>query len=362
MVVIILIIIRIHPSFMVEKMKAMVLSSLGPIENHPLRLKSITKHRLQNTNDMLVRIEACGVCRSQLHGIEGDWKKYNIPPKLPTIPGHEIVGEVIESGRDVSKFKIGQKVGISPLHNSCMHCIYCMSGKEHLCESADITGESLMGGYAEYITVNEDFATLVPNKISSEQAAPLFCAGITAYRAVKATEPKPNTLLGIFGVGGVGHMAIQFAIINKCKVVAVTRNKTHINTAKKLSAHNTIQYKSQHSFIQQLKNSVGLLDNAIVFAPSSRIVDTAIKSVKRGGTITIGTFVNIPNFNAAEEKTIRGTLIGNRNDMKDVIKIAETGKITTMVEKYPLEQANEVLLKLKKSQIKARAVLIPNYI
>ena len=347
---------------MVEKMKAMVLSKLGPIENNPLKLKSITKHRLQDTHELLVKIEACGVCRSQLHGIEGDWKKYNIPPKLPTIPGHEIVGKIVETGKDVMKFKIGQKVGISPLRNSCMHCMYCISGKEHLCESADITGESLMGGYAEYITVNEDFATLVPDKINSEQAAPLFCAGITAYKAVKATRPKPNTLLGIFGIGGVGHMAIQFATINKCKVVAVTRSHIHINTAKKLNVHNAIQYKSQSSFIKELKTTEGLLDNAIVFAPSRRIVDTAIKSVKRGGSITIGTFVNIPDFNVAEEKTIRGTLIGNRNDMKNVIKIAETGNITTLIEKYPMPKANEVLLKLKRSQIQARAVLIPNLI
>ena len=174
---------------MPEKMLAMILSKLGPVESNPLKLTEIDKHKIQKSNEILIKIEACGVCHSQLHGIEGDWKELGIPPTLPTVPGHEVVGIIEETGSDVTKFKIGDRVGITPLMGSCMDCQYCNDGKEYLCEMMEVTGESLKGGYAEYITVSEDFATKVPESMKSEYAAPLFCAGITAYKAVKAAEP-----------------------------------------------------------------------------------------------------------------------------------------------------------------------------
>src|SRR3990172_6548315 len=156
---------------MVEKMRAMVLSELGPIETNPLKLTEIDRHEIQRPNELLIKIEACGVCHSQLHGIEGDWK---------------------------------------------------------------VLGESLKGGYAEYLTVAEDFATKIPETMRPEYAAPLFCAGITAYKAVKASEPSKNKKIGIFGIGGVGHMAVQFAILEGADVIAISRNKKHLEIAKKL--------------------------------------------------------------------------------------------------------------------------------
>jgi len=345
---------------LVEKMRAMMLSKLAPIETNPLKLTSIDKHQISTPKEILIKIEACGVCRSQLHGIEGDWEKYDIPPGLPTVPGHEVVGKITEIGKDVTKFKIGNRVGISPLLNSCRECDYCVEGKENLCDSADITGESLKGGYAEYITVSEDFATLVPEHMSPEFAAPLFCAGITAYKAVKASEPKKNKKVGIFGIGGVGHMAIQFAKVEGCIVTGISRSKIHLDVAEKLGATNVIKYDTkQEEFLNQLETQVGLLDSAIVFAPSENVTDTAIKSVKKGGIVVIGTFGNIPNFDVTEEKTIRGTLIGNRTDMSKVIRIADENKLSVISKSYPLEQANEVLTKLKSSEVEARAVLIP---
>ncbi len=341
-------------------MRAMVLSQLAPIETKPLELRLINKHKISGPYEVLIKIEACGVCRSQLHGIEGDWRKYNIPPKLPVVPGHEIVGRIVDKGELANKFNIGQKAGVSPLRYSCMKCMYCNNGKENLCESADITGESLMGGYSEYITVNEDFATFVPDEMKSEYAAPLFCAGLTAYKAIEVSEPNPGAIIGIFGIGGVGHMAIQFANIHNCKAIAISRSYMHLDVAKNVGAFDVIRYNNDKSvFLDNLKRSAGILDSAIVFAPSENVVDIAIRSVKRGGTIVIGTFTNIPSFNVSEEKTIRGTLIGTRNDMNNVIKIAKDKKLTVVVEKYRLENANEVLVKLKNSNIKARAVLIP---
>ena len=345
---------------MPEKMLAMILSKLGPVESNPLKLTEIDRHEIQKPNEILIKIEACGVCHSQLHGIEGDWKELGIPPTLPTVPGHEVVGVVEGIGNDVTKFKIGDRVGITPLMDACMDCQYCNDGKEYLCEKMEVTGESLKGGYAEYITVSEDFATKVPESMKSEYAAPLFCAGITAYKAVKAAEPKKNKKVAIFGIGGVGHMAIQFAKIEGCEVSGISRKEKHLDVAKKLGADNVFAYSSdQERFLSELIENYGLFDAAIVFAPVDEVTDTAIKSVKKGGTVVIATVGKIPNFLAFEEKTVRGTLIGSRKDMQDVIDISAKHNIQVVTETFPLKEANVVLQKLKNSEIEARAVLIP---
>ena len=345
---------------MPEKMRAMVLSKLGPVESNPLKLTEIDRHEIANPKEILVKIEACGVCHSQLHSIEGDWKDIGIPPTLPTVPGHEVVGKIVEIGSNVTKFKVGERVGITPLLGSCLDCQYCNDGKEYLCEKMDVTGESLKGGYTEYITVSEDFATKVPDTMKSEYAAPLFCAGITAYKAVKAAEPKKNKKIAVFGIGGVGHMAIQFAKIEGCEVSGVSRKEKHLEVAKKLGADNVFVYSSnQKQFLQDVNEEYGLFDAAIVLGGGEQVTDTAIKSIKKGGIVVIATVGNIPNFLAFEEKTVRGTLIGSRKDMEDVIKISDEHKLKVVTESFPLEQANEVLVKLKNSEIDARAVLIP---
>jgi len=342
------------------KMRAMLLSKLGPVESSPLKLTEIDRHEIATPKEVLVKIEACGVCHSQLHSIEGDWEDIGIPPTLPTVPGHEVVGKIVEIGNDVTKFKVGERVGITPLLGSCLDCQYCNEGKEYLCEKMDVTGESLRGGYTEYITVSEDFATRVPDTMKPEYAAPLFCAGITAYKAVKAAEPEKNKKIAIFGIGGVGHMAIQFAKVEGCEVSGVSRKEKHLEVAKKLGADNVFAYSSnQKQFLQDVNEKYGLFDAAIVFAPVEQVTDTAIKSIKKGGIVVIATVGNIPNFLAFEEKTVRGTLIGSRKDMEDVIKISDEHKLKVVTESFPLEQANEVLAKLKNSEIDARAVLIP---
>jgi len=345
---------------MAEKMKAMVLSELAPIETMPLKLTQIDRQEIQRPNEILIKIEACGVCHSQLHGIEGDWKELGIPPKLPTVPGHEVVGKIIEIGKNVTKFKVGERAGITPLLESCMKCQYCKEGKEYLCESMEVLGESLKGGYAEYITVTEDFATKIPDTMKPEYAAPLFCAGITAYKAVKASEPSKNKKIGIFGIGGVGHLAVQFAKLEGADVIAISRNTKHLEVAKNLGASITITFnQDQEVVLKELEEKIGLLDAAIVFAPADIVTNTAIKAIKKGGLVVIATIGEISNFVAFEEKTIRGTLIGSRNDMKEVIKIADEKNLKVVSEVYPLEQANEVLAKLKTSEIEARAVLVP---
>ncbi len=342
-----------------KKMRAMILSECALIETRPLKLTEIDRHEIKKPDEILLKIEACGVCHSQLHGIEGDWKDIGIPPSLPTVPGHEVVGKVVEIGSNDNKFKIGDRAGITPLLEACKVCQYCKEGKEQLCESSIITGESLKGGYAEYITVSEDFATKIPESMKPEYAAPLFCAGITAYKAVKAAEPHLHKKIGIFGIGGVGHMAVQFAKIEGCDVIAFSRSKNHLDVAKRLGAIDTMTFSENQEFLDELKKRHGMLDAAIVFAPADIVTDVAIKSVKRGGLIVIATVGKNPTFFAFDEKTIRGTVIGSTKDMEQVIKICNEKNVIVITETYPLEKANEVLKKLKDSQIQARAVLIP---
>ena len=343
-----------------EKMRAMILSECAKIETNPLKLTHIDRHEIKRSNEILLKIEACGVCHSQLHGIEGDWKDLGIPPILPTVPGHEVVGKIVQIGDKVTKFKVGDRAGITPLLEACKDCQYCKEGKEYLCESSTITGESLKGGYTEYITVIEDFATKVPENMKPEYAAPLFCAGITAFKAVKASEPEPNKKMGIFGIGGVGHMAVQFAKVENCNVIAISRSQNHLDVAKRLGAIDAMMFsENQQKFLDTLKEKHGMLDAAIVFAPADIVTDTAIKSVKKGGLIVIATVGKNPTFMAFEEKTIRGTLIGSTKDMEQVIKICDEKDIEVISQIFPLEKANEALKKLKDSEIEARAVLIP---
>ncbi|HKG87742.1 MAG TPA: zinc-binding dehydrogenase [Nitrososphaeraceae archaeon] len=239
----------------------------------------------------------------------------------------------------------------------------------------------------------EDFVTLIPDKLDFEHAAPLFCPGVTAYKAVKAAEPTLGKSVGIFGAGGVGHLAIQFAKLHGSRVIAISRSKNHLDIAKRLGADNVFAYGSydhtavhnddiknsrenasshnikeesiriqQESFIANLKkeDEGKLLDSAIVFAPSEEVIATAIKSVKKGGIIIVGVAGNIPYFSFAEEKIIKGSVIGPIKDMMDVIRIASYYDIEVVVDTFPLEKANEVLSKLKVSEIKSRAVLLPH--
>ena len=343
-----------------EAMKAMVLERLAPIETRPLKLKSVPMPTPKK-GQVLLEIEACGVCRSNLHMIEGDWKDIGSPLSLPVVPGHEVVG-VVKKADGAKKLRVGDRVGIQPLFSSCMKCEYCKEGKEHLCDDAEITGESVQGGYAEYIAADEQFATPIPDSIDSPHAAPLFCPGITAYKAVKASEPARGRSVGIFGVGGVGHLAIQLAKLEGFRVVAVSRASSHLDLAKRLGADNAVVYQeSADQFIKSLKREEGrLLDSAIVFAPSEKAIDAAIKSVKKGGTVVVGVVGDIPSFSAFEEKTIRGTVIGSRQDMADLVKIAADESLRVVIETHWLKDANDVLARLKKSEVEARAVLVPS--
>jgi len=335
----------------------MVLNKTAPIETKPLKLTDISTPKFNN-DEVLMKITACGVCRSNLHLIEGDWLKYGIPPKLPIIPGHEIVGIVEDVGSNVTIFAKGERIGIQPLYNACGHCDYCMTGREHLCDTRQITGDTEDGGYAEYIRVAANFAYKIPDGIDDLHAAPLFCPGVTAYRAVKQADLSPGKTVVIFGIGGVGHLALQIAKLYGAKVTAITRSKVHLDLASRLGADAVIS--PQEEDVVRSLQKIGFADSAIIFAPSKEAISQAIRSVKKGGTIVMGVFGSIGDeFMFVDEKVIKGSVIGSRKDMKEVLALAADGSIHVICEKYPLRDANGVLEKLKIGKVEARAVLVP---
>jgi propanol-preferring alcohol dehydrogenase len=334
----------------------MLLDKTAVIESKPLRFASIDDPAISGS-DILVRVRACGVCRSNLHMIEGDWLKRGFPAKYPIIPGHEIVGIVESIGKDTKDIEIGDRVGIQPLYHACGTCEYCLSGRENICKRKLITGQSVDGGYAEYIKVPYRFVYKVPDRLSDAEATPLFCPGVTAYKAVKYSNASPGKMIAIFGIGGVGQVALQIAKLWGAKVIAVSRSKNHLDVASKLGAYSAIS-PDEEDVVKYFRN-INYADSSIVFAPSDKAIDQAMKAVKPGGNVVLGVSGQIKEFFFHEEKIIKGTVIGTRQDMREVLKIAEDGSISIKVESYELEEANEVLRKLKYSELEGRAVLQP---
>lgn len=338
-----------------DLMKAILLDKTGPIEQNPLRYSDYDCPELSR-DEVLIKIRSCGVCRSNLNVIEGVYSRLGIPSKSPIIPGHEIIGVVEEAGVDVGNLAVGDRVGIQPLYSACGRCEFCLSGREHLCPTRLITGETVDGGYAEYIKGKADFVYLVPRDLKDDEAAPLFCPGVTAYRAVKQAGLFPSKTVAIFGIGGVGHVAVQFAKMTGATVVAISRKRRNLDLALRLGADRILT--QDDNLVSEMKN-IGYADSAIVFAPSQEAIDRAQRITKPGGTIVLGVSGDIKNLMFFFEKTIKGTAIGTRLDMREVLQIASAGKIKISTQTFPLSQAQDALRKLKQGEIEGRAVLLP---
>jgi len=327
-----------------------------PIERKPLTLEDVPVPAA-GKGQVIIKVRACGVCRSNLHMIEGDWVKHGVPAKLPIIPGHELVGSIMEVGEGVELVTKGDVVGVQPLWSSCGRCEFCLTGREQLCASKNITGETVDGGYAEYMVADANHVHLVPSNLGNSEAAPLFCAGLTAYSAIKKAELNPIKRVAVFGIGGVGHMILQFARIYGAEVVAVSRGEKHLKVAEELGASMVID-SSKADPVEELKK-IGGVDSSIVFAPSSAVVEQAIKATKLNGTIVVGVWSTLGEFPFPDEKRIVGTAIGSRQTMREVLQLAEAGKIRAVIDQFKLEDANDVLNMLKQGEIRARAVLVP---
>jgi len=336
--------------------RAVVLDTPGPVESGVVHLADHADPR-PGTGQIVVEVAACGVCRSNLHMIEGDWVSYGVPGFTPIIPGHEVVGRIVEVGGEVDWLHRGDRVGVQPLWSTCGHCAYCLAGRDQLCSAKQITGETVDGGYAQYMLATAAHAHPVPDTIDDVEAAPLFCPGVTAYNAVSKAAPHPGSSLAVFGVGGVGHMVIQFAVLAGADVYAVARSAQHLDLADELSAH---PVDASRSDPESALAAVGGVDAAVVFAPSDEAVRQAVASIKPGGTVVLGVHAQVGPLPFADEKRVVGSVIGSRQHMREVLALAAAGKVRAHCETYALGDAVEALSRLKRGEVRARAVLVPN--
>lgn len=306
----------------------------------------------------LVKLEACGVCHTDLHALNGDWP---VKPKLPLIPGHEGVGIVEAIGPDVTAVKIGDRVGIPWLYSACGECDYCLAGKETLCHDQENGGYSVDGGYAEYCLAAADYVAKIPENLSSVEAAPILCAGVTTYKALKVSGAKPGDWVAIYGIGGLGHVALQYAKAMGFHVVAVDITDEKLALAKQLGADIAVNGQNIDP-AEVIQQQVGGVQAAISVAVSKVPFEQAYRSIKRGGTlVAVGLpheELPIPIFNTVLNGiTVKGSIVGTRIDMKEALDFAARGKVKAQIETAPLSEVNEVLDKMVAGKINGRIVL-----
>jgi propanol-preferring alcohol dehydrogenase len=330
----------------------MVLERPGPVEDGVVHAADVPDPRA-GPGQIVVEVAACGVCRSNLHMVEGDWVRYGVPAFIPIVPGHEVVGRVVEIGDGVDGIRTGDRVGVQPLWSTCGRCRYCLSGRDQLCATKQITGETVHGGYAPYMVATAAHAHPVPEGLDDAEAAPLFCPGITAYNAVSKAGLRPGSTVALFGVGGVGHMVLQFAALTGAEVYAVARAPEHLELAQELGAHPV-----SASEAEAVLAAAGRMDATIVFAPSDEAFRQAVASTVPGGTVVLGVHARAPELPFDRETRVVGSVIGSRQQMREVLALAAAGKVRAVCERYPMEAASEALTRLKRGEIRARAVLV----
>jgi propanol-preferring alcohol dehydrogenase len=329
-------------------MKAQRLYTPAPISDHPLRLENVPRPD-PAPGEILVAVCVCGVCHTDLHVIEGELPA----PRLPLIPGHEIVGEVAALGDGVTRFQVGDRVGIPWLHETDQTCEFCQRGQENLCPNARFTGYTADGGYAEYTTVPADYAVPIPARFSDVEAAPLLCAGVVGYRSIRLSDLQPGERLGIYGFGASGHIVIQVARHWDCEVYVFTRSAEHQQHARDLGAAWTGQAQDTPPHP---------LDRAILFAPAGWIVPLALGHLRKGGTLCFNAIhaSEIPAMPYAllwHERTIRTVANAERRDAEGFMPLAAAIPIHTDTQVFDLDSANDVLRRVKDSRVTGAAVL-----
>jgi propanol-preferring alcohol dehydrogenase len=334
--------------------RAVRLVKPAPLEDGPLRVDDDLELSEPGPDELLLQVRACGVCRSNLHMVEGDWLDGGVPAFTPIVPGHEVIGTVSAVGALVTSVQVGDRVGVQPLWSTCMQCDYCISGREQLCPAKQITGETVDGGYADQMLAKADHAYPVPESLSDAEAAPLFCPGITAYGAIAKARLDPSKSVAVFGVGGVGHLALQFGALTGARPIAVTRGRQRQSLSEELGA--TVVDASGRDPVAQLAE-LGGVDAALVFAPSDDVLRQAVAATKPGGVIVLGVNASVGAFPFVEEKTLVGSLLGSRAMMREVLRIAAEGRVRVVAEERPLEEAAEALATLKRGEVRGRLVL-----
>jgi propanol-preferring alcohol dehydrogenase len=336
-------------------MKAAVLHEF----KKPLAIEEVAAPK-PGAEDVLIRVEACGVCHSDLHIADGDWPEFAQIVKKPLILGHEIAGRVVEKGSAVRELEVGDRVGVPWLHWSCGVCEFCHEGNENLCTKQKITGVMVDGGYAELVKAPASHAVKIPEKLPSDQAAPLFCAGVTVYRALKQAKIAPGERLAVIGIGGLGHLAVQIGREMAAQVTAIDISEEKLELARACGAAETLNSSAKDA-AKELRNKGGF-HAVIVTSAAKAAYDLAFNSLRPTGNLLV---VGLPAENicfppimmAAREVRIRATAVGTRQDLREVLAMAAAGKVRCRIATRPLEEANDVLNQLRQGQISARVVL-----
>jgi len=309
--------------------------------------------------EVLVKVKACGVCHTDLHAASGDWP---VKPVPPFIPGHEAAGIVAALGPGVKNLKVGDAVGVAWLHDACMSCEYCETGWETLCEHQHNTGYSVNGGFAEYVIASAAFAAKLPATVDFAAIAPILCAGVTTYKGLKETEAKPGEWVVISGVGGLGHVAIQYAKAMGLKVVAVDIAEDKLALARETGADLAVNALTADAVDKVLAATGGGAHGVLVTAVSTAAFAQALKMVRRKGTVSLvglppGEFPT-PIFDVVLKRiTVRGSIVGTRRDLDEAIAFAADGKVKAEVTKVPLAEINDVFERMKAGKIDGRMVL-----
>ncbi len=330
-------------------MRAMILSDTADVHDKPLVLQELPEPK-PGPGEILIKVSACGVCRTDLHIVEGELPVH----KQNVIPGHQVVGVVKETGHGVTRFKRGSRVGVAWLHHTCCNCGFCNRGDENLCLNAGFTGYDIDGGYAEYTVIHEDFAYELPDDFPDLKVAPLLCAGIIGYRTYKLSNIQPGGRLGIFGFGAAAHITIQIALYQGCEVYVFTRGESRRELAKTMGA----RWAGNSTDDPGVK-----LDSSMIFAPAGDLVPTALGLTERGGTVALGGIYMSPvppmdyTKHLYHERVLRSVMNATRQDGKELLELAAKIPINSTITTFPLEETNEALIALKDGNINGAAVI-----
>lgn len=332
-------------------MKAAVLHQAGA----PLSIEEIPKPA-PKARELLIRVQACGVCHTDLHIVSGEWRL----PKLPLVLGHEVVGIVEAVGAEVTNFAPGDRAGVPWIYSTCGACEYCTSDREPLCPSIVVTGYMVDGGFAEYLTAPASHAVACPPELAYTDAAPIYCAALTAYRAFKTSGARLGDTVAVWGVGGLGHYAVQIARAAGARVAAIDVAPAKLEFARQLGAE--ISVDASRDKPDKVIKSIGGAHVALVFAPSGQAIAQAFDSLRRGGTLVL---VGLPEGNftlpirASVAKGIRilTSSVGTRQDLREVLALAAAGKIKTAAETCRLEDINETFDRMREGKISGRVVV-----
>lgn len=340
---------------MPSTMKAAVVHAFG----QPLSIEQVPVPE-PGPGDVLIKIAASGVCHTDLHAARGDWP---VKPSLPFTPGHEGVGHVAALGAGVTGLKEGDAVGVPWLYDACGACTYCTTGWETLCEQQRNTGYGVNGGYADYVLARADYVGRLPDNPDFAAIAPILCAGVTTYKGLKETEARPGEWVAISGIGGLGHVAVQYAKAMGLHVAALDVDQSKLDLARRLGADLTVNC-SEDGAVERLTEQTGGMHGVLVTAVSTGAFSQAIAMVRRHGTIALvglppGDFPT-PIFPVVLKRiTIRGSIVGTRQDLRESLAFAAEGKVRTNVSVEPLENINDIFGRLQNSQVEGRIVLQP---